>query len=161
MRAGAVVLWAVAAAFAWLYGAGLIGGAIQMAQWSGFKESPSKIVGALTGHFSPIAGSATPLLAMLGLAVLGFGVHDLIRKSARVPSIVVPVLSGVALALTLAVVTTEGVAICRAIAATGTTSLAVVAPSVAGAILFGGLGLLVGALGATLAALAAFRLVRD
>jgi len=142
----------VAAIVLGVSGAALLVFAIALGAWAGMPANPLTMMGILLGQASPVTKLVLILLAVQAVVILIVGVSRLIKTTRDADPTLLTVFSLLPPALGLATSLLAGLSVVIAVQQTHTTSLMVVAPSLAEAMTPLALGLLVGALAATLRA---------
>lgn len=134
-------------------GAALLVFAIGLGAWAGMPANPLTILGILLGQASSVSKLVLILLAIQAIVILIIGVPRLTKPKGDGDRSVLALFSFVPPGLGLAASLLAGLSVMIAMQQTHTTSLMVIAPSLAEALTPLALGLLIGALAATLQAL--------
>jgi hypothetical protein len=132
-------------------GALLLAGAIGLGIWAGMPANPLATLGILVLSAGPLTKLAYLLLTGLGVWIAVLGVTSLARGRTGDPSLL-SVLSLLPLGVGLFATLLTTLSIARAMQATQTSDLFVIAPSLAEALAPLGVGLLLGAVAAALKA---------
>ncbi|PTS88166.1 MULTISPECIES: hypothetical protein [unclassified Caulobacter] len=129
-------------------GTGLLGFAYGLAVWAGMPANPLATLGMLLGYSGALIKLALMVLGLQLIAILAVAVPRLLKPSVDPDRSLLTVFSFLPPGVGLAASLLDGLTILNVMQRTNTTSLMVIAPSLAEAIMPLALGLLIGALAA-------------